>query len=921
MKKGISTLLLIVLMLNLIFQTVGAREIAPPETRVDSPIVDAEGSVVDGSSPSVQYGVGQRVYYRDFDKKSGMDIRNPNASWASSYPYDKASIDENIIVERIYDEANEEGYYEEGQLYRKYRITYFPMTGIRYKQYKTDGDIYPYENLNMGFALTKDLEVAYMDTRVEFNGPGDNTIKTYVDTPASLKVDYNISPHGLHHGEPSAAYPGSANLRYITGYLNMSRYFFNYSGVNDMPLRMQMLPSTEDPNNTKAWFTSNYWAYDTYDLDIIEGGEFSRTDFTSAIKWQTGRNINDTRYFLAKYVVDLVVKVNDPEEVTNKFSGILAGYSSWQNSWLVAGGQMNGFKKENRNAETIKIVYREHFNGEGGGTVKRRPVRFNRSPILANELTSRNLVVLEKVENMPEKGYTENTFAITTGTDGSGGIDIETYKNSLEFIPSIVSGYKMRSFGDDLYKMTGTVNPDGTKTINVDVYYDKDIIGADKGDGTYEEKPSEDYVTVQYLDGDHGTINPGQMTRYYVRAEAGKRLSDLDDPDVTPDADYIFSHWSMEGETDPVDMNTRIDRDMNLVANYFPVISREEPPTPIADRYVKVIFNSKEQGRFGNDTNPEVKSVPVWVLQEAGKNIGDVRRAVSIDSLLVVTDSRYRHTGWTVPDATVVADNMEVDATYELKKVTIPVKKTWTHTSENEQLPQSIELSLYRKCTDQEACQKELLKKITLRPDSNGTWQGSFADIPMQDEYILEEDAITGYEMSWTNTGTAEAPSFSVVNRKLPSLSIQKKLPGLFADHSKEFTIKVSLSKAGKAISGSYAYQKGEEKGNITFSAAGEATVSLKHNEEIKILYLPVDTDYVVEEDAASAQGYTVSYKDNQGRLSDDVKVEVTNTGREIVPTGIARSATGPLAMAGAAILALALVIGFVKLKERNKLR
>lgn len=908
-------------MLSLVFQTVGAREIVPPETRVDSPIVDAEGNVVDGNSPSVQYGVGQRVYYRDFDKKSGVDIRRPNVAWASAYRYQDVHIRDNIIVERIYDEANEEGYYEEGQLYRKYRITYFPKYGIRYKEYNNSESFDPFENLNMGFGLTKDLEVAYMDTRVEFNSPGDQTVKTYADTGGSIKSDYNTYGQGLNHSPPTSGYPGSANLRYVTGYDDMTKYFFNYSAVGNMPLRMQFLSSSEDPDVRQTWFTSDYWDYDSYNPNVIEGGEFSRGDFKSAVKWQTGQDINGNTKFYAKYVVDLVVKVNDPKEVTDKFSGILAGYSSWQSSWVVAGGQMNGFKKENRNAETIKIVYREHFNGEGGGTVKRRPVRFTRSPILANELLSRNLVILEKVENMPEKGYTENTFAITTGTDRSGGIDIETYKSSLEFIPSIVSDYKMRSFGDNLYKMTGTVNPDGTKTINVDVYYDKDVIGADKGDGTYEEKPSDQYVTVQYLNGDHGTINDNQITRYYVKADAGKKLSDLDDPDVTPDTDYVFSHWSLEDGKDPVDMNTPVNRDINLVANYFPVISREEPPAPIADKYVKVIFNSMEQGCFGNDTNPEVKSIPVWVYKDAQKTIGQVRTAVSVDSLLVVTDNRYSHTGWTVPDATLVADNMEVDATYELKKVNIPVKKTWTHTAEQEELPASIDLSLYEKSTNEGVSVKKLIQRITLRPDGNGVWQGSFTDVSIQDEYILEESAVPGYEMSWSNTGTADAPSFAVVNRKLPTLSVKKSLPGLFADHTKQFKIKVRLAKAGKALQGTYAYQKGKETGELTFSAAGEAVVSLKHNEEIKILYLPADTEYVVEEDAASAAGYTVTYRNERGTLTDDTEAEVINTGREVVPTGIARTATGAGAMGAAAVLAIVLVIGFVKLRERKRVR
>lgn len=924
MKKGISALILVGFVLGLLFQTVIAREIAT-ETRVESRIVDSEGNVVDGSNPSVQYGVGQRTYYRDFDMKSGVDVWRPNLPRATAYRYQENEVGNNIIVERIYDEANDKGYYEEGSLYRKYRITYFPNSGIWYKQYSTGGDYYSYENLNMGFGLSKDLEVAYMETKVEFNSAGDNTIKNYIDTPGSIKADSNISAHGMNHSSPTSGYPGSANLRYVTGKENMRDYFFNYSAVGNMPLRMQFLASSKEDGeirslaNKQTWFTGDINQYDTWNDAVNEGGEFSRNDIASAVKWQTGKDINNNTSFYAKYTVDLVVKVNNPKEVTDKFSGIVAGYSSWQGSWLVVGGQMNGFKKENRNAETIKVVYREHFNGLGTTEVRRRGVRFDRQPILQNELVSRNLVVLEKIPQLTDKKYTENTFAITTGTDRAGGIDLETYKSKLNFMPPQVSGFTMRNFGDKNYTMTATQGNDGVKTVNVDVYYDKDIVGGNKPGGGYEEKPAEDYVTVQYYARNDGKFKDNEITRYYVKKTAGKKIKDLEAPVIIPNPGYVFSHWSLMPGTDKVNDEMVIDRDLNLVANYFPEISTIPPPATIADKYAKMTFRSMDQGRFGDNTNPEVKTKDVWVYKDARKTVRQVRDAVGIDSLLVVTDKKYRHTGWNVPDATVVADNMVVDATYEEKKLNIPVKKTWTHTAEGEALPQSIELTLYGETSTGGTTKKDKLQTLTVKPDNSGVWQGQFKDVIYYDKYVLEEKTVPGYEMSYTKKGTAEAPTFEVINRKLPTLTIEKKVPGLFGDHQKAFQMKISLSKDGKAVSGSYDYTKGKETGKLTFSATGEATASLKHGETIAIKHLPADSDYVVQEDAQSAKGYTVSYTNERGRLDSDKKAEVTNTGANIVPTGIKGNAGGIGAMVGAVILAVVLVIGYVKLKERKR--
>lgn len=922
MKKGISALLLIVLMTSLLLQSVWAREIALPETKVDSNIVRMEGNVQNGSAPEVVYGVGERTYYSDFSKKSGGEIEKPNWFGGWHYRQPEPVIDSNIQVERIYDEVNAEGYRNKGSLYRQYKITFFPNSGIQYQQYQGSGIYYPYENLNMGFGVTRDLEISGMETRVTFNEPGDNSTKVYHDGIDTLRTGVEY-PLGMSKHAPDSLYPGTANMRYVTGDQWLEPYFFNYSGVGNMPVRAQLLTSSTDPEHLQGWFAKNYKDYDVRGVDSPNnsGGEYSRKDIGSAVTWQTGVSRDGYKRFHAKYEVLVTVKVVGEQKNTDSFSGIVAAYSSWQDSWVVAGGHINGFEKKTRQAETIKIRYKEHFNGLGKTAVDKRDVWFIKEQIPPEQMDSRNLVTLESIPEISDKKYTENEFAITTPVDDEWGIDIETYKNKLNFTPPSVRGYNLRNVEGSNYTINGS-EENGIKTITVDVYYDQDIVGGNRPEGGWEDNPNQDtYVKVQYYRGSQGNFQSNEMTRFYVKKDAGKKIRDLQHPVIIPNEGYIFSHWSIYGSTDPMDVETVIDRDTNIVANYSPVISTVLPPEPVRDRYVKVTFLSADKGRFGDNTNPEVKSKEVWVLAEAEKTIGQVRQAIGIDSQLVVTDINYRHTGWDVPDAVIVKTEMTVTATYEEKKVTIPVIKEWTHRSESDVLPDAVELALYRNVIgDGNVVSKEFLKTITLKPDQDGLWKGEFTDIPLSENYVLEEKNIEGYEMTWTQKKEGENISFQVTNRKLPSLSIEKKVPGLFSDHQKVFQINVNLSKNGEAISGVYNYTKGKETGQLTFSDKGSAVLFLRHGQTITIKNLPVGVDYTIEEDRQSAEGYTVSYKEaNSGKLDVDTKVEVINTGKEIVPTGIKQNATGIGTTILAVIAAVFLVIGFVKLKERKR--
>lgn len=180
--------------------------------------------------------------------------------------------------------------------------------------------------------------------------------------------------------------------------------------------------------------------------------------------------------------------------------------------------------------------------------------------------------------------------------------------------------------------------------------------------------------------------------------------------------------------------------------------------------------------------------------------------------------------------------------------------------------PPSVELKLNQK---KDGSTKDSYRKVTSSVQTNSfTENASFAKVAKGYDYELKAPDAPGYTVEVQKTGTKEKPSFKVIYRQLPSLTIKKILEGEQSPN-KSFTINVTLSdKDGKPINGKF--------GNTTVTN-GKVQISLKNGQETVLKYLPRDTHYKVEEVENSRAGYHVTYEKQEGTLSEDVQTIVTN--------------------------------------------
>lgn len=135
--------------------------------------------------------------------------------------------------------------------------------------------------------------------------------------------------------------------------------------------------------------------------------------------------------------------------------------------------------------------------------------------------------------------------------------------------------------------------------------------------------------------------------------------------------------------------------------------------------------------------------------------------------------------------------------------------------------PPSVELKLNQK---KDGSTKDSYRKVTSSVQTNSfTENASFAKVAKGYDYELKAPDAPGYTVEVQKTGTKEKPSFKVIYRQLPSLTIKKILEGEQSPN-KSFTINVTLSdKDGKPINGKF--------GN-TIVTNGKAQISLKNGQE-----------------------------------------------------------------------------------------
>lgn len=105
-----------------------------------------------------------------------------------------------------------------------------------------------------------------------------------------------------------------------------------------------------------------------------------------------------------------------------------------------------------------------------------------------------------------------------------------------------------------------------------------------------------------------------------------------------------------------------------------------------------------------------------------------------------------------------------------------------------------------------------------------------------------------------------------------------------YADRTKAFDIDITLKdKNGENVSGEF---DTEDDKKISFTD-GKATVSLKDNEAIKIVGIPAQATYEVQETSDSSKGYDVQYDQKTGTMNRDQSVTVTNTAKDIPTSGV----------------------------------
>ncbi len=196
----------------------------------------------------------------------------------------------------------------------------------------------------------------------------------------------------------------------------------------------------------------------------------------------------------------------------------------------------------------------------------------------------------------------------------------------------------------------------------------------------------------------------------------------------------------------------------------------------------------------------------------------------------------------------------------------IPVSKRWANTDQNTSLPEQIVIRLYR--------DNEQTAYRTLALSAANQWAGTFTHVAKGHTYRIAEDAVDGYEAAIT--GNAEQ-GYVVINTKMPSLTVQKKVEGKLGNKTKQFEMKIRLSdKNGNPITGTY--------GGVEFDSSGEAVVTLRDGEQVCVEKLPVGTSYQVTEIQANKDGYQTSYEKCEGTLSEDQTATVINRYMEEIP-------------------------------------
>lgn len=256
--------------------------------------------------------------------------------------------------------------------------------------------------------------------------------------------------------------------------------------------------------------------------------------------------------------------------------------------------------------------------------------------------------------NTKPKGYLEVEYVIKTGDESKGSLDGVTkyFVKPNEYVkfnpPKTIAntGYEFGAWDKDT-------------TIPTVYKEDTTIIGSFNGldDVSLEEKPG--YVKVEFtIEGEGGSILPGQNTEYYVNPN--KEVT-VPQPKTQAETGYVFEKWDQDTTT-----AKRYATDTTVKGTFKKlddIIPSKDGANAQPEGYVTVTFT---KGAHGSAIRGETV---FYVNPNANKTIDEIRPKPT-----VTPDIGYKQNGWDKNDNDTIRDNITVNAQYDDFGNVIPEK-------------------------------------------------------------------------------------------------------------------------------------------------------------------------------------------------------------------------------------------------------
>lgn len=222
--------------------------------------------------------------------------------------------------------------------------------------------------------------------------------------------------------------------------------------------------------------------------------------------------------------------------------------------------------------------------------------------------------------------------------------------------------------------------------------------------------------------------------------------------------------------------------------------------------------------------------------------------------------------------------------------LTVPVEVEWqgvtgARTVITADQPSNVELKLVQKNKNGGPDNQDYRKTNVTVEKNKSNETRNFEKVAKGYQYDLIAPDVPAFTKEIKNVGTETKPSFKVIYKQLPSLTIKKVLEAE-SNLNKEFWIKVKLTSPDSTpLNGTF--------GDIKVTN-GRAQIPLTHNAEKSLKYLPYGTHYKVKEEAASTNGYHVTYENQEGDLNIDETSTVTN--HKLPSLSVTKKVTGAFA-------------------------